>query len=50
MNTKNIMAFFENDSISNKHFIGVFARDELPKKLMGLGLGLGLAHFFSKKK
>ena len=36
MNTKNIFDFFENDSISNKHFIGVFARDELPKKINGL--------------
>jgi len=34
MNTKDILDFFIRDSISNKEFIGVFARDQLPKKIL----------------
>lgn len=30
MNTKNILDFIHQDSFSKKHFIGVFARDQLP--------------------
>jgi len=33
MNTQDIMIAIQKDSYANRHFIGVFARDQLPKKI-----------------